>query len=153
MARLDEMESPRKSTASVPKFSNGTLDVQRVHSADMERPPKINAGLPTHSNDTIIAPVVELERPPQINDDLPTHSNTTLVERSPSIPKTTNFSAQDPEKAIPADIQNTLPNKEPSTPPPPPPNGGFKAWFQVVGSFCLYFCTWGQSPSFSIHPY
>lgn len=28
---------------------------------------------------------------------------------------------------------------------PPPPNGGVRAWLQVLGSFCLYFNTWGKS--------
>lgn len=26
------------------------------------------------------------------------------------------------------------------------PDGGLLAWLQVAGSFCLYFCTWGNVP-------
>lgn len=28
--------------------------------------------------------------------------------------------------------------------PQSPPNGGVRAWLQVLGSFCLYFNTWGK---------
>ncbi|CAM1507718.1 Fc.00g045660.m01.CDS01 [Cosmosporella sp. VM-42] len=30
----------------------------------------------------------------------------------------------------------------------PVPDGGWLAWLQVAGSFCLYFCTWGLISSF-----
>lgn len=35
--------------------------------------------------------------------------------------------------------QETMPSS-----PPSPPNGGARAWLQVLGSFCLYFNTWGE---------
>jgi hypothetical protein len=34
--------------------------------------------------------------------------------------------------------------------PSPPPDGGFWAWMQCVGGFCIFFNTWGMLNSFGI---
>lgn len=46
-------------------------------------------------------------------------------------------------------LDNALVNA--SVGPGPPPNGGIKAWLQVVGSFMLYFNTWGILNAFGIY--
>ncbi|KAI9172558.1 putative pyoverdine/dityrosine biosynthesis protein [Paramyrothecium foliicola] len=45
--------------------------------------------------------------------------------------------------------EETPPAATPST--NQPPNGGLKAWMQVAGVFCLYFCTWGLVSSYGTY--
>ena len=75
-------------------------------------------------------------------------------------------SASMPEKALAVGQEKSLsnPNPEegaqPATPatkaggggggPPPPPNGGLVAWLQVLGSFMLFFNTWGFLNTFGV---
>ncbi|TKA76765.1 hypothetical protein B0A55_03651 [Friedmanniomyces simplex] len=46
---------------------------------------------------------------------------------------------------------------QPKGPPPggppggPPPNGGLQAWLQVLGSWCLFFNTWGLLNTFGVY--
>ncbi|KAK3070549.1 hypothetical protein LTR53_010286 [Teratosphaeriaceae sp. CCFEE 6253] len=46
---------------------------------------------------------------------------------------------------------------QPKGPPPggppggPPPNGGVQAWLQVLGSWCLFFNTWGLLNTFGVY--
>jgi hypothetical protein len=51
---------------------------------------------------------------------------------------------------LPAESDNTITEKDETTPvppqnagPSPPPDGGLVAWMQVLGSFMLFFNTWG----------
>lgn len=57
-------------------------------------------------------------------------------------------------KAPPADSLAVEPVSGPSPVPAnpnPPPNGGAKAWLNVIGSFMLYFNTWGLSNAFGVY--
>ena len=53
------------------------------------------------------------------------------------------------EAAAEAEAQ---PKGPPAGGPPggPPPNGGLQAWLQVVGSWCLFFNTWGLLNTFGV---
>lgn len=54
-------------------------------------------------------------------------------------------------------IASSAPAPAPADPPPPagapspPPNGGIVAWLHVVGSFMLYFNTWGIMNAFGVY--
>lgn len=54
-------------------------------------------------------------------------------------------------------IDATRNQAEPESPkneasgPPPPPDGGFEAWSQVAGGFCLFFNTWGILNAFGVY--
>ncbi|CBF89303.1 hypothetical protein AN0528.2 [Aspergillus nidulans FGSC A4] len=57
----------------------------------------------------------------------------------------------------PADEKPSPPETTPHAPtaapggPPPPPNGGLLAWLNVLGSFMLYFNTWGILNTFGAY--
>lgn len=44
----------------------------------------------------------------------------------------------------PPTSSQTSPTAEKSTTPAAPPNGGLQAWLHILGSFFLYFNTWGE---------
>ncbi|WYZ42529.1 hypothetical protein EsH8_VI_000228 [Colletotrichum jinshuiense] len=48
----------------------------------------------------------------------------------------------------PPTSSQTSPTAEKSTTPAAPPNGGLQAWLHILGSFFLYFNTWGLISSF-----
>jgi len=60
------------------------------------------------------------------------------------------FEHDHPEEA--AAEAETQPKGPPAGGPPggPPPNGGLQAWLQVVGSWCLFFNTWGLLNTFGV---
>lgn len=60
----------------------------------------------------------------------------------------------DVEKAgdRPADGPQKPASEAPAGPPGgPPPNGGLKAWLQVLGSWMLFFNTWGILNTFGVY--
>jgi hypothetical protein len=79
--------------------------------------------------------------------------STLTVDKTPS----NESFAGDEEKAAPyespeeqqrtdgvhAPKEDATPAPPPNAGPGPPPNGGLVAWLQVLGSFCLFFNTWG----------
>lgn len=74
--------------------------------------------------------------------------------------KATNSLANDDnEKVTPpatADAQHAPPQQHPpptqqGPPDGPPPNGGTTAWFQVLGSWMLFFNTWGILNTFGVY--
>ncbi|KAK1820551.1 hypothetical protein LTR12_004999 [Friedmanniomyces endolithicus] len=61
------------------------------------------------------------------------------------------FEHDHPEEA--AAEAEAQPKGPPAGGPPggPPPNGGLQAWLQVVGSWCLFFNTWGLLNTFGVY--
>ncbi|KAJ5964481.1 uncharacterized protein N7479_004357 [Penicillium vulpinum] len=47
--------------------------------------------------------------------------------------------------------QEAIPQEKPTVGPSPPPNGGTLAWLNVLGSFMLYFNTWGILNTFGAY--
>lgn len=72
-----------------------------------------------------------------------------------------SISRNDEEKDFPpaatdaADVERQEPEEKqqqtPRVPQEGPPNGGLVAWLQVVGSWCLFFNTWGTLNTFGIY--
>ncbi|KAI6891234.1 hypothetical protein KC318_g13913, partial [Hortaea werneckii] len=61
--------------------------------------------------------------------------------------------SKDEEKETPPAEAAPEPNAKPPQPGPPggpPPNGGLTAWLQVVGSWMLFFNTWGILNTFGV---
>ncbi|RMZ17520.1 hypothetical protein D0860_00395 [Hortaea werneckii] len=61
--------------------------------------------------------------------------------------------SKDEEKETPSGEAAPEPNAKPPQPGPPggpPPNGGLTAWLQVVGSWMLFFNTWGILNTFGV---
>lgn len=55
--------------------------------------------------------------------------------------------ASPPEQQPDENTRDSTPDEKPAAPPSnapgPPPNGGLQAWLQVLGSWMLFFNTWG----------
>ena len=73
---------------------------------------------------------------------LASSSTTATPERAPS------DSPAMPNK--PSEPKAEIPSSPPSNKPSPPPNGGLVAWLQVLGSFMLFFNTWGLINTFGV---
>jgi MFS family permease len=57
-----------------------------------------------------------------------------------------------PTRDVPAQpLASDVPATAPPAGPSPPPNGGLTAWLHVLGSFMLYFNTWGIMNAFGVY--
>ena len=89
-----------------------------------------------HSSDLSTFVDEEKATPPPIGDtDEVVPAVAKLEETDPN---------QEEIKAAPVEQTAVNPAQQPA--PSTIPNGGFNAWLQVAGSFCLFFNTWYASP-------
>ncbi|MCJ1392631.1 hypothetical protein MMC18_005501 [Xylographa bjoerkii] len=77
----------------------------------------------------------------------------------PSAPPSFSTTVSPEEASSPSQEKSLEPPAEPKTETPairtannadPPPNGGLRAWLQVLGSFMLFFNTWGLLNTFGV---
>lgn len=59
-------------------------------------------------------------------------------------------SSHEKDVDLQAQPENKAPAQPPISPAGPPPNGGLQAWLHVLGSFMLFFNTWGVLNAFGV---